>query len=271
MAPLRFCPTPDRCMVHPIGNPDNTCLIVKDGETCTDSESSKIVDPGEGCGRSVASRNRKRTVDGQRGGMEARRFDELTQALARRQTRRGVFACVAFLFALFGARASVSAAVQDDCPGGCPAGEVCRIGACWTACETHRDCRSKHDDPCILNTCEDGICRSAMAGCLPGYECCKGECCPKSCKDHAECAVFDPCRRGECAPDGFCSFVIYEPCEPCQSDAECATGHGLNTTCCAGMCKRPCPVGTVMGKGCECEAHSPGTQNGLVVRDDASG
>jgi hypothetical protein len=47
--------------------------------------------------------------------------------------------------------------------------------------------------------------------------------------------------------------------------------QGMNTLCCAGMCRRPCPDGLVMGKGCECQANADGTNNGLIVRDDASG
>lgn len=203
--------------------------------------------------------------------MNHQQFDALTRGIAHDQTRRGFVRGFAALFAAVLMPRAASAAVQSGCPDGCPEGEVCLGGVCRTPCENHRDCRSKHDDPCLLNTCVEGYCVSAIADCLPGFVCCKGECCPQSCESDAECAVFDPCRRGECAPDGYCSFVVYSDCDPCTSDFDCATGHGHNTVCCAGMCKRPCPTGTVMGKGCECRADSSGTQNGLVVRDDASG
>jgi hypothetical protein len=141
---------------------------------------------------------------------------------------------------------------------------------CLTPCLTHRDCRSKKkDDPCEINSCVDGYCVHAIADCQPGYECCRGECCPKACVEDDECAVIDPCRIGRCG-EGICVFDMRDPCIICETAADCVN-EGLASVCCEGMCKRPCPTGTIMSKGCECRADSSGTQNGLVVRDDASG
>ncbi|MCA9876648.1 MAG: hypothetical protein KC442_02665 [Thermomicrobiales bacterium] len=197
--------------------------------------------------------------------MHARRIDALAVLLARGVTRRMMLAAGTAVLA--GLRSRLAAA-QEDC--GCYEGEVCREGYCWRACETHRDCRSRqNDDPCVNNSCLDGICVQAIIDCLPGYECCFGECCNKHCDTDAECAVFDPCRTGACV-DGVCEFVTADPCNPCLADAECL-GSGLNTECCGGMCWRPCPEGMTRGKGCDCQLNADGTDNGLIVRDDASG
>ena len=170
---------------------------------------------------------------------------------------------------MLGRLALRNGAAQDAC-GGCYDGETCIDGHCWRACESHRDCRSKqNDDPCINNSCIDGICVMAIVDCQPGYECCFGECCNKHCKSDEECAVFDPCRTGACV-DGICVFTERDPCNPCVSATDCL-GSGLNTVCCGGMCRRPCAEGMTMGKGCECLVNADGTNNGLIVRDDASG
>jgi hypothetical protein len=66
--------------------------------------------------------------------------------------------------------------------------------------------------------------------------------------------------------------MALDPCLTCTSDAECAAS-GPNTVCCFGSCRRPCPEGSLMSKGCECRADGSAALNGdgLVVRDDASG
>lgn len=198
--------------------------------------------------------------------MDAKQFDRLALVLSRGVTRRAVSAAVASFVTTLGIRRT---AALDAC-GGCYEGEACIDGACWKTCETNRDCRSKqNDDPCVNNSCVDGICVMAFADCQPGYECCFGECCNKHCETDDECAVFDPCRTGACI-DGICQFTVVDPCNPCVSDTDCLAS-GMNTQCCAGMCRRPCPEGLTMGKGCECQVNADGTNNGLVVRDDASG
>jgi hypothetical protein len=162
------------------------------------------------------------------------------------------------------------AAAQASCPDPCLQDQVCLDGRCVWPCENHRDCRSKHDDPCILNECLDGVCIEAIVDCLPGYECCDGACCPTGCEFDVDCAVLDPCRWGRCGENGQCEFTMVDPCLICASDLDCA-GEALNTVCCGGACQRPCPEGTVMGKGCECRADGSAALNGPVVRDDASG
>ena len=159
---------------------------------------------------------------------------------------------------------------QEVCPGGCAEGELCTDRGCMTPCANHRDCRSKHDDPCVSNTCVDGICTTAIIECLPGSECCQGECCATSCELDADCTVFDPCRWGSCGVDAHCEFTELDPCVICDSDEDClATGQ--NTVCCEGACRLPCPIGTMMGKGCECHANGSVSLDGVVVHDDASG
>jgi hypothetical protein len=198
--------------------------------------------------------------------MNGNHFDRLTVGLSGGVTRRALSAAVASILT----SGVVRRAMAADACGGCFDGETCIDGGCWRTCETSRDCRSKqHDDPCVNNSCVDGICVMAFADCQPGYECCFGECCNKHCETNDACAVFDPCRTGACV-DGVCEFTVIDPCTPCVSDTDCLTS-GLNTQCCAGMCRRPCPEGLAMGKGCECQIHADGTSNGLIVRDDASG
>ena len=198
--------------------------------------------------------------------MNATSFDRLVVALSRGLTRRALSTATAVILSLLVMRRAVA---QDAC-GGCYEGESCIDGACWRTCQSSRDCRSKQkDDPCVNNSCVDGICVMAIADCQPGYECCFGECCNKHCGSDEECAVFDPCRTGACV-DGVCQFTVLDPCNPCVSDTDCLT-RGMNTICCAGMCRRPCPDGLAMGKGCECEGNADGTGDGLIVRDDQSG
>lgn len=203
--------------------------------------------------------------------MNQQRFDLLAKRFAAARDRRSlvqVAVSAVALFALNGLGRDVAG--QEACLGGCEEGEVCTDGRCVTPCENHRDCRSKHDDPCVSNTCIEGICIMAIVDCLPGHECCDGECCPKSCEFDVECAVLDPCRWGRCGVSGQCEFTELDPCVVCSTDDECL-GSGQNTICCDGSCKRPCPEGTLMGKGCECRANGSATLDGLVVRDDASG
>jgi hypothetical protein len=201
--------------------------------------------------------------------MDQQRFDDLARRLATGGHRRTLLKIALGLVAATTLKPARGARSQAACEPPCAEGQVCQDGACLRPCVTHRDCRSKKDDPCISNTCVDGFCVEAIVDCQPGFECCKGECCSKSCETDAECAVLDPCRRGSCSPEGQCVFTYFDPCILCQSDEECV--DGANTICCGGACKRPCPDGAVMGKGCECRASMPGTMNGLVVRDDASG
>lgn len=198
--------------------------------------------------------------------MDANQFDRLAVTLARGVSRRGLSTALAAIAAAVAMRRT---AAQDAC-GGCFEGEGCIDGACWRVCESNQDCRSRQkDDPCVNNSCIDGICVMAIVDCQPGYECCFGECCNKHCDTDGECAVFDPCRTGACV-EGICQFTVRDPCNPCVSDTDCLS-QGMNTLCCAGMCRRPCPEGLTMGKGCECQVNADGTNNGLIVRDDASG
>ena len=201
--------------------------------------------------------------------MDDERIASLARTLAAFQDRRGLVRSALMGLLLFLPTARLARA-QEDCGGACYDGQLCQHGICVTPCANDRDCRSKKDDPCVLNTCNNGVCIQAMAECLPGYECCRGECCPKPCATDAECAVLDPCRLGRCDVNGFCAYTSIDPCTLCQSDSECLhVGDGL--ICCGGACQRPCPDGTVIGKGCECTANGSATINGLVVRDDASG
>jgi hypothetical protein len=202
--------------------------------------------------------------------MDLERFDALLRRLALARDRRGVLRAALVAGAMVLIAGGRQAAGQDAC-GCCSDGEVCRDGACVRLCAIDRDCRSKnHDDPCMLNTCVDGLCLQAIADCLPGYECCRGACCPQPCVSDSDCAVADPCRWGTCGIAGVCEFIAVDSCVPCASSLDCA-GNEPNTICCDGVCRRPCPEGTIMGKGCECHADASGTKNGLVVRDDASG
>jgi hypothetical protein len=201
--------------------------------------------------------------------VDAKRFDRLTIRLAMGQARRDVLRG-AMLAAAGLALGKGGAAAQAECPGGCLEEQVCLDGVCIRPCVKNRDCRDKHADPCILNQCLDGLCVQAIVDCVPGYECCDGSCCPVFCESDEACAVLDPCRWGRCGVDGRCEFIEADPCVVCASDLECQDG-GPNTVCCGGACRRPCPTGTVMGKGCECRADASGVTGGLVIRDDASG
>jgi hypothetical protein len=201
--------------------------------------------------------------------MDHRQFDRIARQMATAGDRRVLLrAALAATATLAGARLGGTVA-QDACAEGCSDGQVCVNGGCVRPCENHRDCRSKKDDPCISNTCVDGVCVEAIIDCLPGYECCKGECCAKGCASDTDCTVFDPCRLGTCGVDGQCQFTQLDPCVVCSGPADCPDPAA--PICCGGTCLRPCPTGSVMGKGCECSADDSAALNGLVARDDASG
>jgi hypothetical protein len=204
-----------------------------------------------------------------RGCMESRRFDELTRQLGAVWHRRVVLAAIpAAMIALVGTRASSFAA--SECERRCRPGEYCADGACVPGCGNNRDCRNKHDDPCMLHECLNGVCASAIIDCLPGYECCEGACCRSGCADDSECVVFEPCWRGQCGDDGQCEFIELDPCIICEFDDDCLAS-APNTTCCGGACRRPCPEGLVMSKGCECGTIGLTSMDDVLVRDDASG
>lgn len=202
-------------------------------------------------------------------GLDGDEFDRMTLRLSRRRARRAaVLALAAALAGALGLRQHD--AMGQECPVSCADGEACVGGQCLRTCQTHRDCRSKkHDDPCIANTCVDGVCLQAIVDCDPAHVCCRGECCPRTCTSDDECSTLDPCRTARCGTGGVCEVTELDQCVTCQSAADCAD-QGANVVCCNGSCKRPCPVGTVMGKGCECGADGS-ADSGLIVRDDASG
>ncbi len=203
--------------------------------------------------------------------MDPRRFDVMARRFATAGDRRALLRAVLIAVSVKSvAGLPRQVAGQENCPNGCAEGEVCADRGCVTPCANHRDCRSKHDDPCVLNTCVDGFCTTAIIECLPGSACCDGECCPTSCELDAECASFDPCLWGRCGVDGRCEFTELDPCVICAGDEECL-GSGHNTVCCDGACRRPCPEGMVMGKGCECHVYGSATLDGVIVHDDASG
>lgn len=202
--------------------------------------------------------------------MDGNTFDRMTRELGTRPGRRGVLRMALALFGALAGGRDILVRAQEPCLEGCPADQICSNGVCLRPCENHRDCRSKRDDPCILNQCIDGVCIEAIVDCVPGYECCEGSCCPKGCAFDLDCAVLDPCRWGRCGESGQCEFSEIDPCLICDSDLACAA-EPLNTVCCGGSCQRPCPEGTVLGKGCECRADGSASLNGPVVRDDASG
>lgn len=201
--------------------------------------------------------------------MESRRFDQLARRLGIARNRRQVFSVLGgAVFSMASSRAAPAA--QDECVSRCPSGEYCADGICVPGCQDNRDCRDKHDDPCLLNQCIEGVCASAIVDCLPGYECCEGSCCPAGCSDDSACVVFEPCWRGQCGAEGQCEFIELKPCFVCEWDDECLAS-APNTSCCGGSCRRPCPEGTVMGKGCECGAIGLTSMDDVLVRDDASG
>jgi len=203
--------------------------------------------------------------------MDCRRFDDLARRFAHSPSRRAfLVACASAALSVLRTPPVTKAAQSETCQEPCPEGESCLSETCSRSCTSHRDCRSKHDDPCISHTCIDGMCVEAIVDCLQGYECCTGACCTRSCTIDDDCAVFDPCRRGLCGPEGVCEFTELDPCLICAADNDCSR-EDLNSACCGGACRRPCPVGTAFGKGCECRADSSAELNGLVVRDDASG
>ncbi len=200
--------------------------------------------------------------------MDSGRFDELTRRLATLLDRRRLLGATSAAIAAFGRERGAYA--QDECRERCPSGSRCVGGECVAGCDNDRNCRSKHDDPCVLHACVDGSCVAAVIDCLPGHECCGGSCCPSGCVSDADCVLFGPCQWGRCGADGQCEFLDIDPCTVCLLGQDCA-GEASNTVCCGGMCRRGCPEGTFMGKGCECGTDGSATLEGIVVRDDASG
>jgi hypothetical protein len=203
--------------------------------------------------------------------MNPDRFDVFARKLAtvghRRALLKGALATTAFT--AWGGLAKVVVG-QEACPASCAENQLCTDRGCVTPCANHRDCRDKHDDPCVSNTCVDGFCTTAIIECLPGSECYKGECYATTCELDSDCTVFDPCRWGRCGVDGRCEFTELDPCVVCASDDECHSS-GQNSVCCGSACRRPCPDGTLMGKGCECHVNGSASLDGVVVHDDASG
>jgi hypothetical protein len=203
--------------------------------------------------------------------MNQQQFDRIARRFATAVDRRALLrAAVATMVAHALGGLGRVAAGQEVCPDGCAEDEICTDRGCVTPCTRHPDCRNKYDDPCVSNRCIDGVCVTAIVECLPGSACFDGECFPTSCELDTDCAVFDPCRWGRCGVDGRCEFIDLDPCVICAGDEECL-GSGQNTVCCDGACRRPCPAGTLMGKGCECHAYGSTNLDGVVVHDDASG
>ena len=200
--------------------------------------------------------------------MDPHRFDYFTRRLGTATDRRLLLK--GMLAAGLGVGFTRASHAQSECGEGCAEGQTCSNGGCVTACMNHRDCRSKHDDPCVSNNCLDGQCVSAIVDCLPGHECCEGACCPSGCTDDAQCAALDPCLWGRCGLAGQCEFTALDPCIVCVVESDCLGGDA-SSVCCDGACRRPCPDGTIMGKGCECRAPGSPSFEGIVVRDDASG
>lgn len=201
--------------------------------------------------------------------MDHQKFDDLVRAFGRGWRRRTVLRGLAALVLGGTGERRQFAAAQEACAYACEEDEVCRGGVCIQTCEFDRHCRSKKDDPCILKMCIEGFCTEAIVDCQPGFECCDGACCEKSCIADDECAIFDPCRFGRCQ-EGVCAFFGIDPCITCLADVDC-TPTAPTVICCAGVCRLPCPPGTTMSKGCECLANESGIQNGLIVQEDASG
>jgi hypothetical protein len=201
--------------------------------------------------------------------MESRRFDDLSRQLGSVRNRRRMLSVLGGAV-VSGIWSHAARSAQDECATRCESGSYCSDGECVPGCSNHRDCRSKHDDPCLLHECLGGVCVSAIVDCLPGYECCEGACCPAGCSDDSQCVVFEPCWRGQCGTAGQCEFIELDPCVVCEWDDECLAS-APNTVCCGGACRRPCPEGTVMGKGCECGTIGLTSMDDVLVRDDASG
>jgi hypothetical protein len=203
--------------------------------------------------------------------MDPRQFDVFTKQLATRGDRRTLWKrTLAALAVSVWAGLPKEVIGQEACPDGCAENQLCTERGCVTPCANHRDCREKDDDPCVSNTCVDGFCDSAIIECLPGSACYKGECFATTCEHDTDCTLFDLCRWGRCGADGHCEFTELDPCVICASDDDCL-GSEQNTVCCGSACRRPCPVGTFMGKGCECHANGSANLDGVVVHDDASG
>jgi hypothetical protein len=202
--------------------------------------------------------------------MDHQQFDDFARACGRGLRRRSVLRGFAALVLGAVSRNGLPVAAQETCAEPCEVDEICQGGICIQTCAIDRDCRSKKkDDPCLLKMCIEGLCTEAIIDCQPGYECCQGACCEKSCDVDDECAIFDPCRLGRCL-EGVCTFIDIEPCVTCLADVDC-TPTAPTVICCAGVCRLPCPPGTMMSKGCECLANESGIQNGLIVQEDASG
>ena len=161
--------------------------------------------------------------------MDRHRLDRLSRRLAVAGGRRHLLRGAARAAASFVVSAPWrGASGQVACVQGCAVDEACVEGSCARVCVTDRDCRSKKkDDPCLINSCVDGLCVEAILDCLPGYECCeRGACCPKPCAVDAECVVLDPCRWGRCGLDGLCAFTSSIPVSSAQATrtaAEMAT------------------------------------------------
>jgi hypothetical protein len=203
--------------------------------------------------------------------MNHHQFDRFARRIATAADRRSLVRAMMAAIAVHALGGLERVAVgQEPCRGDCADDEICTDRGCMTPCTRHPDCRNKHVDPCISTRCIDGVCVTAIIECLPGSVCCKGKCCATSCELDSDCAVFDPCRWGRCGVDGRCEFTELDPCVVCASDDECL-GSEPNTVCCDGACRRPCPIGTLMGKGCECHATGSASLEGIVVHDDASG
>ena len=202
--------------------------------------------------------------------MNSNRFDSVARQCAALGHRRTLLKAVLALIALTVGRRVPAAAGQVACPGGSAENQLCNDSGCVTPCASRRDCRSKHDDPCVRNTCVEGYCSSIIIECLPGSQCYRGECYATSCVEDADCTVFDPCRWGSCGVGGRCEFTEIDPCAVCASHDDCA-GNGPDTICCGSTCRGPCPAGTAMGKGCECQTTGVVSLDGVLVLDDASG
>ena len=203
--------------------------------------------------------------------MNPDRFDVFAKKLAtvghRRALLKGALATTAFT--AWGGLAKVVVG-QEACPASCAENQLCTDRGCVTPCANHRDCRDKHDDPCVSNTCVDGFCTTAIIEWLPCSECFRGKCYATTCQLDSDCTMFDPCRWGRCGGDGRCEFTELDPCVLCASEDDCL-GSGQNSVCCGSACRRPCPEGTLVGKECECHVNGSASLDGVVVHEDARG